>query len=129
MSMRLLLLTWLLPVASWGQTGKPAPISAVPAKQAAILPRPTIEQALTGMVNVRIMELAAPTYLYRHLRDSSNQPAPRELRRGLFVIVKKAYPRWLAVQLAVSPTQFSGDNTTYYIPVTATLGSKNHIVL
>ncbi|SFQ78973.1 hypothetical protein [Hymenobacter arizonensis] len=129
MALRIFLLTWLLPLAAWGQIGKSDPISALPATQATPLPRPTIEQALTGTVNVRIMELAAPTYLYRHLRDSSSRPAAWELKRGHFVIVRKAYPRWLAVQRATGPTQFSGDTTTYYIPTTATRGSKTYIVL
>ena len=129
MALRFFLLIWILPLAYWGQGGKPAPISALQAKQATPQPRPTIEQALTGIVNVRIMELAAPTYLYRHLRDSSSKPAAWELKRGHFVIVRKAYPRWLAVQRAAGPTQFSGDTTTYYIPKTATVGSKTYIVL
>jgi hypothetical protein len=129
MALRIFLLTWLLPLATWGQIGKSDPISALPAKQAPPLPRPTIEQALTGTVNVRIMELSTPTYLYRHLRDSSSRPAAWELKRGHFVIVRKAYPRWLAVQRAAGPTQFSGDTTTYYIPTTATRGSKTYIVL
>ncbi|PJJ60644.1 hypothetical protein CLV45_2073 [Hymenobacter chitinivorans DSM 11115] len=75
------------------------------------------------------MELAAPTYLYRHLSDSSRRPAVWELKRGHFVIVKKVYPHWLAVHRAISPTQFSSDSTTYYIPITATVGSKTYIVL
>ena len=129
MALRLFLLTWLLPLASWGQIGKPIPISALPAKQATPLTMPTIEQALTGTANVRIMELADPTYLYRHLRDSSSRPALWELKRGHFVIVRKAYPHWLAVQRAAGPSQFSGDTTTYYIPKTATLGSKTYVVL
>lgn len=129
MVLRFLLLAWLLPLASWGQIGKPTPVSALPAKQATPLPRPSIEQALTGTVNIRIMELAAPTYLYRHLRDSSSRPAAWELKRGHFVIIRKAYPHWLAVQRADGPTQFSGDTTTYYIPQTATVGSKTYIVL
>ena len=129
MALRLLLLTWLLPLASWGQIGQQTPISALPAKQATPLPRPNIEQALTGMANIRIMELATPTYLYRHLRDSSSRPAAWQLKWGHFVIVRKSYPRWLAVQRAAGPTQFSGDTTTYYIPKTATVGSKTYIVL
>ena len=129
MALRFFLPTWLLPLASWGQIGKPAPVSALSTKQAALSPRPTIEQALTGMINVRIVELAAPTYLSRHLRDSSSRPAAWELKWGRFVIVRKAYPRWLAVQRAAGPTQFSGDTTTYYIPKTATEGSKTYIAL
>ncbi len=129
MALRFFLLTWLMPFACWAQANQTAPVSALPAKQTTLLPRPTIEQALTGMVNVRIMELAAPTYLYRHLRDSSSRPAVWELKRGHFVIVRKAYPHWLAVQRAVGPTQFSGDTTTYYIAKTATVGSKTYIVL
>ncbi|RZJ57641.1 MAG: hypothetical protein EOO55_02930, partial [Hymenobacter sp.] len=66
MVLRFFLLTWLLPLASWGQISKPASISTPPAKQATPLPKPTIEQVLTGTVNTRIMELASPTYLYRH---------------------------------------------------------------
>ncbi len=129
MALRFFLLTWLLPLASWGQIGKPAPISALPAKQITPLPRPSIDQMLTGMANVRIIELATPTYLYRHLRDSCRRPAAWELKRGHFVIIRKAYPRWLAVQRAASPTQFSDDTTTYYIPKTATVGSKTYVVL
>ena len=129
MALRFFLLTWLMPLASWGQIGKPAPIIALPAKQVTPLPRPTIEQMPTGTVNVRIMELATPTYLFRHLRDSCSRPAAWELKRGHFVIIRKAYPRWLAVQRAAGPTQFSGDTTTYYIPKTATVGSKTYIVL
>ncbi len=129
MALRLFLLTWLLPFASWAQASKAAPLSVIPAKHTALPPRPTVEQVLTGSVNVRIMELADPTFLYRHLRDSSSRPVARELKRGHFVIVRKAYPRWLAVQLALSPTRFSGDTTTYYIPKTATVGSKTYIVL
>jgi len=129
MALRSFLLAWLLPFAAWAQDGKPVPVRRLPPKSSTLPPRPTIEQALTGSVNVRIMGLAAPTYLYRHLSDSSRQPTAWELKRGQFVIVKKAYPRWLAVHLALSPTQFSGDSTTYYIPVTATVGAKTYIVL
>lgn len=129
MVLRFFLLTWLLPLAAWGQIGKPASIKARPAKQATPLPKPTIEQVLTSTVNIRIMELAAPTYLYRHLRDSSSQPAAWELKRGHFVIVRKSYLHWLAVQRAEGPSQFSGDTTTYYIPKTAAVGSKTSIVL
>jgi len=129
MALHLFLLTWLLPFAAWAQGGNPAPVRRLPPKSSTLPPRPTIEQALTGSVNIRIMELAAPTYLYRHLSDSSRRPAAWELKRGHFVIVKKAYSRWLAVQRAAGPTQFSGDTTTYYIPKTATVGSKTYIVL
>ncbi|NKI91851.1 hypothetical protein HBN54_004474 [Hymenobacter sp. 1B] len=75
------------------------------------------------------MELAAPTYLYRHLRDSNSRPAAWELKRGHFVIIRKDYPRWLAVQRAAGPTRFSGDTITHYIPKTAAVGSKTYIVL
>lgn len=129
MVLRFFLLTWFLPLASWGQISKPASISALSAKQVTPLSRPTIEQVLTGTVNTRIIELASPTRLYRHLRDSSSRPDAWELNRGHFIIVRKAYPHWLAVQRAEGPTQFSGDTTTYYISKTATLGSKTYIVL
>jgi hypothetical protein len=68
MALRFLLLTWLMPLASWGQIGEPTPVSVLPAKQTTPLPRPPIKQALTGTVNIRIMELAAPTYLPVHAR-------------------------------------------------------------
>ena len=129
MVLRFILFTWLLPFAAWAQADKPAPVRHIPPKSGALPPEPTVEQALTGSVNVRIMELAAPTYLYQHLRDSSRRPTAWELKRGHFVIIKKAYPRWLAVRLALSPTLFSGDSTTYYIPISATVGSKTYIVL
>lgn len=129
MALRFFLLTWLLPFASWAQAGKFAPVRPIPAKPSALLPVPTVKQLLAGLINIRILELAAPTYLYRHLRDSSSRPAPWELKRGQFVIVTKAYPRWLAVRGALSPTHFSGDSTTYYIPKSATVGSKTYIVL
>ena len=127
--MKHFLLLWLLPFASWAQASKAAPVSVLSAKHTTLPPSPTVEQVLTGAVNVRIMELAEPTFLYRHLCDSSSRPAARELKRGHFVIVRKVYPRWLAVQRASSPTRFSGDTTTYYIPKTAAVGSKTYIVL
>jgi hypothetical protein len=114
---------------SWGQISKPASIGAPPAKQVIPLSKPIIEQVLNGTVNTRIIELASPTRLYRHLRDSSSRSGAWELNRGHFVIVRKAYPHWLAVQRAEGPTQFSGDTITYYIPKTAMLGAKTYIVL
>lgn len=129
MAFRFFLLAWLLPLAAWAQGSNPTPIRRIPPKSSVLPPRHTVEQLLTGSVNVRIMELAAPTYLYRHLSDSSHRPAAWELKRGHFVIVRKTYPRWLAVQRAAGPTHFSGDTTTYYIPITATVGAKTYIVL
>ncbi|GGG61512.1 hypothetical protein [Hymenobacter glacieicola] len=129
MALRFFLFMWLLPFAAWAQGNNPAPVRRIPPKSSTLPPRPTIDQALTGSVNIRIMELAAPTYLYRHLSDSSGRPASWELKRGHFVIVKKAYPRWLAVRVALSPTRFSGDTNTYYIPISATVGSKTYVVL
>jgi anti-sigma factor RsiW len=129
MILRFFLLTWLLPFAAWSQGNNPAPVRRLSPKLSASPPSPPVEQALIGSINVRIMELAAPTYLYRHLSDSSRRHTAWELKRGHFVIVEKAYPRWLAVRLAAGPTQFSGNNTIYYIPITATVGSKTYIVL
>jgi hypothetical protein len=67
--------------------------------------------------------------LYRHLSDSSRRPAPWELKRGHFVVVRKVYPRWLAVHIVLSPNHFSGDTTTYYIPIIATVGATTYVVL
>lgn len=129
MALRFCLLTWLLPFPAWAQGGNLPPVRRLPSKASTLPARPPVEQVLMGSVNVRILELAAPTYLYRHLSDSSRPHAAWELKRGHFVIVQKAYPHWLAVHLAVSSTQFSGDSTTYYIPVTATVGAKTYLVL
>ena len=129
MALRFFLLTWLLPFAAWSQGGNPVRVRPTPSQSRALPPKPSIAQVLTGTINIRVMELAAPTYLYRHLRDSCRRPAAGELKRGHFVIVKKVYPRWLAVKLALSPTLFSGESTTYYIPLSATVGSKTTFVL
>lgn len=129
MALRFLLLTWLLPFASWAQISN-AGVSP-PGRTRGGLPKIGAKQdlALTGWGDRRITELAAPTHLYRHLRDSSRRPAAGELNRGLFVIVRKAYPGWLAVNLALSPTRGLGDTTTYYIRSKATVGSTTRIVL
>jgi hypothetical protein len=127
MALRFLLLLWPLPFASCAQISH-AGVSA-PGKPSGGLPESGASQALTltGWGDRRITELAAPTHLYRHLRDSSRQPVAGELTRGLFVIVRKAYPGWLAVNLALSPTHGLGDTTTYYVRSKAFVGSTTRI--
>ena len=127
MAVRFLLIPWLLPFAAWAQRSNAGASS--PGKPSGELPDSGAKQVptLSGWGERRITELAAPTYLYRHLRDSSRRPAAGELNRGLFVIVRKAYPGWLAVHLALSPTRGLGDTTTYYIPSKALVGSTTRI--
>ncbi len=101
-------LVLLLPAASWAQS---------------------VEQALTNMMNPRGLELATRTNLYRHLSDTASTRYAKCLRPGAFVVIRKVYPRWLAVCRAKSAIQFSADTTTYYMPKAAMKGAKTFILL
>lgn len=81
------------------------------------------------MANPRVTELATATVLYRSLNDTANSQHTKHLDPGNFVIVRAERPRWLVVSLAQSPTQFSSDTSTYYMPKTALKGAKTFIML
>lgn len=90
---------------------------------------PSIEQALAGLANPRILELATAADLYRQLRDTSSGRAARHLRPGDLVLIRATRPHWLVVCRAQSPTQIGSDTTTYYLPEAAMKGGKTFILL
>ena len=81
------------------------------------------------MANSRGLELTNKTALYRRLSDTSSKRSAFRLRPGSLVIIKKAYPHWLAVYRTASRTQFSSDTATYYMRKSDAVGAKGFILL
>ena len=119
----------LLPVATWAQNTGPTCVGKGKASVHVATTPQSLEQALMGSANLRVLELASKTILYQHLSDTVGNKRVIPLNPGDFVVIRAVHPRWLVVCRAKSPTQFSADTTTYYISKAATKGSKTFIML
>ena len=106
-----LVLALLAPLISRAQTQ-----GRIPLVKPAVL---TGQQALTGLINPRFLNVPTGRFLYRHLRDTLNnyQASPLPAGNWNLVIIRAASPHWLAVRWLPSFSQFATTDTAiYYIP-------------
>ncbi|GAB2470165.1 hypothetical protein GCM10011375_41010 [Hymenobacter qilianensis] len=100
------------PLTGWAQAHLPP--------RTAVLPPPVrVEQALTGTVNPRLLQVPLGTFLYQHLRDTLSNHYVRPLPAGNWqlTIVRSISPRWVAVRwLPHSAAFVAGDTTLFYLP-------------
>ena len=119
----LLVLTLMVPTASWAQ----AQLSPRAVKPEV----PTIAQALRGSANPHYLHLPAGTFLYRHLRDTTNHRYAKPLPRGDWSldVMKSVTAHWVAVRWRSGSAQHSlgADTTTYYMPKAALQGSYTSV--